>query len=68
MALPMTTRSGLCARFARVAVHHGDFFGGEERRHRLIDILVRAGDGKALVLHRRRGGRHRRAADAGEMN
>ncbi len=51
-----------------VTVHHGDFFGGEERRHWLINILIRAGDGKTLVVHRGGGGRHRGAADAGEMD
>ena len=52
----------------RVPVHDGDILGGEKRRHRLIDILVGAGDGKALVEHRGSSGRHGRAADAGEMD
>ena len=52
----------------RVARHDLDFFGREERGHRRIDILVRAGDGEALVAHRRGDRRHGRAADADEMN
>ena len=51
-----------------VTVHHGNFLSGEERRHRLIDILIGTGDGKTFIQHRGGGGRHRRAANAGEMN
>jgi hypothetical protein len=69
MALPITTRSGLVREVPlRVTVHHLDLASGEERGHGRINILVRAGDGKAFFLHGRGGGRHGRAADADKVN
>ena len=69
MALPMTTRSGLCARLrSRVAVHHLDLPLGEERGHGRIHVLVRAGDGEPVLLQRRGRRRHRRPADADKVN
>ena len=51
-----------------VTVHHLDFPFREERGHRRINILVRAGDGETFFHHRRRRRCHRRAADADEVN
>ena len=39
----------------------------EKRGHRRINALVRAGDGEALLAHRRRDRAHGGAADAEEM-
>ena len=51
-----------------VARHDLDLFGRQESGHGRIDIVIRAGDGEALVAHGRRDRGHGRAADAGEMN
>ena len=65
----MTTRSGLCGQIGfGVAGHDLDLFGRQESGHGRIDIVIRAGDGEALVAHGRRDRGHGRAADAGEMN
>ena len=52
----------------RVTVHHRDLPLREERGHRRINILVRAGDGKAPVLHGGGSRGHGGATDAGKMN
>ena len=52
----------------RVARHDLDLLCRQESGHGRIDIVIRAGDGEALVAHRRRGGGHGGAANAGEMD
>jgi len=41
---------------------------GEKSGHGRIDVLVRAGDGKAFFLHGRGGGRHGGATNANKMD
>ena len=51
-----------------VAGHDLDLFGGQEGGHGRIHIVIRAGDGEALVAQGGRDRGHGRAADAGEMD
>ena len=53
---------------ARVAAERRDAFGGEEVAHRRIDVLIGAAHVVALALEHRRQRRHRRAADANQMD
>jgi hypothetical protein len=45
-----------------------DAFGGEEVAHRRVDILIRSAHVEALALQHRGKRRHRRAADADQVN
>ncbi len=54
--------------FGPVALADRDAFFREETFHRLIDILVRAGDGETPVAQSRRDRPHRRAADSEKMD
>ncbi len=51
-----------------VAVHHRDLFRGEKGGHGRINVLIRASDGKAPVLHRAGDTGHGCATDADEMD
>ena len=52
----------------RIAGHDADALGLEEVAHRRIDVLVGAADVVAAVFQQRGEGRHRRAADADQVD
>src|SRR5712691_2396748 len=54
--------------FGGIACHYWDAFGREEIAHRRIHVLIRAPNVMAATLQERSERRHRRAADADQVN